>query len=215
MGALFSSKPHHEAPKSRVTEQDKAVLKLKNQRDRLKQYQKKIHVLLAREKELAKQVLAKGDRESAKLILRRKKCQEAMLVKTEGQLDNLEEMVSSIEFASLERQVVDGLEQGNEALKALKNELDIDRVERVMEDAAELQAWTDEVSDMLGAPLAQEDEDALLAEFDEMLGEDGLGETAEDLPALPTVPTSDPIAAAPTATEPSKTKKPEPELLPA
>lgn len=80
---------------------------------------------------------------AAKLILRRKKYQEGMLAKTETQLDNLEEMVSSIEFASLERQVVDGLEQGNEALKALKQELDIDRVERVMEDAAELQAWTD------------------------------------------------------------------------
>ena len=77
------------------------------------------------------------------LILRRKKYQEGMLVKTEAQLDNLDEMVSSIEFATLERQVVDGLEQGNEALKALKQELDIERVERVMEDAAELQAWTD------------------------------------------------------------------------
>ena len=79
----------------------------------------------------------------AKLILRRKKYQESLLKKTEGQLDNLDQMVSSIEFATLEVQVVNGLEQGNEALKELKRELDVDRVERVMDDAAELQAWTD------------------------------------------------------------------------
>ena len=53
MGGLFSKKK----PVSRVTEQDKAVLKLKQTRDKLKQYQKKIMVNQEKERTLAKQCL--------------------------------------------------------------------------------------------------------------------------------------------------------------
>ncbi len=43
MGNIFAKLFGHEgAKKNTVTEHDKAVLDLKNQRDRLKQYQKKV-----------------------------------------------------------------------------------------------------------------------------------------------------------------------------
>lgn len=59
MGNLFgSSKP--KKPASRVTEQDKAVLQLKQQRDKLKQYQKKIELSLERERLVAKKLLNEG-----------------------------------------------------------------------------------------------------------------------------------------------------------
>lgn len=62
MGNLFgSSKPKSAKPQpSRITEADKAVLQLKQQRDKLKQYQKKIHLSLERERQLAKQLLQEG-----------------------------------------------------------------------------------------------------------------------------------------------------------
>ena len=59
MGNLFgSSKP--KKPESRITEQDKAVLQLKQQRDKLKQYQKKIQLNLERERLVAKKLLNDG-----------------------------------------------------------------------------------------------------------------------------------------------------------
>ena len=48
---------------------------MKNQRDKLHQYQRRITVLTDREKEIAKQMLAKGDKPRALLALRRKKYQ--------------------------------------------------------------------------------------------------------------------------------------------
>lgn len=43
--------------KSRVTEQDKAILQLKQMRDKLKQYQERIESQLEREREVAKELI--------------------------------------------------------------------------------------------------------------------------------------------------------------
>ena len=78
MGNLFAKK----TPKSRVTEQDKAVLQLKTQRDKLKQYQKKIQLNLEKERELAKKLLKDGKKDRALLLLKKKRAQESLLAKT-------------------------------------------------------------------------------------------------------------------------------------
>lgn len=97
---------------------------------------------------------------AAKLILRRKKYKENLVAKTSQQIENLQEMVDTIEFASIEvcnsilhllvsvfsccqATVVQGIEQGNRALAALRQQLDVDDIADIMQDAADLQAWTD------------------------------------------------------------------------
>src|ERR1700761_3406323 len=97
--------------KHKVTGQDKAILEcalsfipmdsillttpsLKLQRDKLKQYQKKIQFILDREHNVAKECLAAGQKDKALLALRRRKYQETLLSKTYGQLTTLEELVS-------------------------------------------------------------------------------------------------------------------------
>ena len=86
MGALLGK---GKEPKSRITEQDKAVLQLKKQRDTLLQYQRKIEGNLEKDRELAKRLLKEGKKDRAKLLLRKKKCQEGILGRTDGQLHNL------------------------------------------------------------------------------------------------------------------------------
>lgn len=66
---------------------------MKIQRDKLRQYQKKIQTVLDREHEIAKEMLAKGDKQRALLALRKRKYQEQLLIKTDGQLQALEELV--------------------------------------------------------------------------------------------------------------------------
>lgn len=103
MGGLFGK---HKKPVSRVTEQDKAVLQLKQQRDKLKQYQKKIELNLERDRQLARKLLDEGKRDKAKLLLRKKRYQEQLLQNTDAQLENLERLTHDIEFAQIEIQVI-------------------------------------------------------------------------------------------------------------
>ena len=109
MGNLFGKKPFN-TPASRVTDQDRAILQLKQQRDKLKQYQKKVLVQLDTDRDVARKLLQEGKKDKAKLMLRKKKFQESLLEKTDGQLDNLEKLVNDLEFAQVEHEVVKGLE---------------------------------------------------------------------------------------------------------
>lgn len=182
MGGLFSSKP--KKPVSRITEQDKAVLKLKQTRDKLKQYQKKIQLNQIAEKQLAKKCLDQGRKDKALRLLKKKKFQDTLLEKTDNQLDNLEQLVHDIEFTQVEIQVVEGLKGGNEALEALHQIMSLDDVERIMGDTEDAIEYQREIDDLLaGGAAAEADEDELLEELDALLG--------IEQAALPDVPVTD------------------------
>lgn len=102
MGGLFAK---HKKPVSRITEQDRAVLQLKQQRDKLKQYQKRIETNLEKDRQLAKRLLNDGKRDKAKLLLKKKRYQEQLLQNTEAQLEKLEQLTHDLEFAQIEVQV--------------------------------------------------------------------------------------------------------------
>jgi len=185
MGNLFgkkqSSKPA--TPKtSRVTEQDKAILQLKQQRDKLKQYQKKINVQLEKDREVARSLLREGKKDKAKLILRKKKFQESLLTKTDGQLENIEQLVHDLEFAQVEQEVVKGLQVGNASLKKMHELLSLEDVERIMDETQEGIEKQREIDDILSGGLSAEDETDVLKELDEILQS-----SADDI-ELPDVP---------------------------
>ena len=110
MGGLFSKKE-----KSRITDQDRAILGLKKQRDQLKQYQRRIEGVLEKvnvscfspmhiifqDRELARKLLKEGKKDRAKLLLRKKKYQEGLLEQTAGQLDNIERLCQDLEFTQV------------------------------------------------------------------------------------------------------------------
>jgi charged multivesicular body protein 6 len=133
MGIIFGKKK----PASRITQQDKAVLQLKQQRDKLKLYQRRIELSLESDRELAKKLLNKGQKERAKLLLRKKRYQESILQKTDNQLENMEKLTHDIEFAQVELQVINGLKQGNEALKKVNESLNIEDIEKILDETRE------------------------------------------------------------------------------
>jgi hypothetical protein len=115
---------------------------MKNQRDKLRQYQKRITVLTDREKEIAKECLAKGQTDKAKLALRRKKYQESLLSKTDSQLAQLEILTSDVEFALVQKDVLYGLQQGTAVLKEIHREMGgIENVEKLLADNEEARAY--------------------------------------------------------------------------
>lgn len=133
---------------------------MKNQRDRLKQYQKKITVVTNREQEIAKECLAKGQKDKALLALRRKKYQESLLSQTDAQLEQLEKLTSNVEFALVQKDVVFGLQRGTEVLKMISKEMGgLAAVEKMMEDGAEARREQEEISDALAGQLSNQEED--------------------------------------------------------
>jgi hypothetical protein len=115
---------------------------MKNQRDKLRQYQKRITVLTDREKEIAKECLAKGQTDKAKLALRRKKYQESLLSKTDAQLAQLEVLTNDVEFALVQKDVIFGLQQGTAVLKEIHKEIGgIENVEKLLADNEEARAY--------------------------------------------------------------------------
>lgn len=115
---------------------------MKNQRDKLRQYQRRITILTDKETDIAKQMLAKGDKKRALLALRRKKYQETLLTKTDAQLEQLEQLTSNVEFAQIQKDVVFGLQQGTKVLQEIHTEMGgIEHVEKLMGDTADAIAY--------------------------------------------------------------------------
>ncbi|KAJ5880629.1 Charged multivesicular body protein 6 [Penicillium subrubescens] len=167
----------------KISSQDRAILDLKNQRDKIYQYQKRITVLTDRETEIAKECLARNDRRRALLALRRKKYQESLLSKTDSQLAQLEQLTGQVEFALVQKDVLFGLQQGTQVLQAINKEMGgIEAVDRLMEETAEARAYQEEVSQMLEGNLSTQDEEDVEDEL-EALQREIVGPV--DLPTVP------------------------------
>ncbi|CAN8103554.1 unnamed protein product [Discula destructiva] len=151
---------------SRVTAQDKAILDLKTQRDKLHQYQRRITVLTDRETAIARQMLAAGDKPRALTALRKKKYQETLLAQTDAQLEQLEKLTANVEFAQIQKDVVFGLEQGTRVLQQIHAEMGgLEHVEKLMGETAEAIAYQKEVSEMLGGNISNQDEEEVEEEL--------------------------------------------------
>ena len=121
---------------------DRAILDLKIQRDKLHQYQRRVTVLTNRETEIAREMLARGDKKRALLALRRKKYQESLLAKTDAQLEQLEKLTSNVEFALIQKDVVFGLQQGTKVLQEIHREMGgLAHIEKLMGDTADAIAY--------------------------------------------------------------------------
>ncbi|KAG9203895.1 Vacuolar protein sorting-associated protein 20 [Epicoccum nigrum] len=152
---------------NKISSQDKAILDMKIQRDKLRQYQKRITILTDREKAIAKECLAKGDTNRAKLALRRKKYQEGLIQKTDAQLAQLEQLTSDVEFALVQKDVIYGLQQGTAVLKEIHKEMGgIENVEKLLGENAEARAYQEEISELLANKMSNQDEDEVEDELE-------------------------------------------------
>lgn len=137
-----SLKPHMLTSRYLEPPDSRAILDLKIQRDKLHQYQRRITHLTDRETQAARALLARGDKPRALLALRRKKYQESLLAKTDAQLEQLERLTSSVEFALIQKDVLFGLQQGTAVLREIHAEMGgIENVEKLMGETAEAIAY--------------------------------------------------------------------------
>merc|ERR1712008_75963 len=149
---------------------------------------------LETDRQMAKKLLSEGKKDRAKLLLRKKKYQESLLTRTDGQLDNLQTLVNDLEFAQVEHQVVNGLKTGNEALKKANEMLSITEIEQIMDDTAEAIEKQKEIDLLISGQLSAEDEDDVLQELDDLVAAEAeaIEAEVEDYVTLPEVPTEEP-----------------------
>lgn len=186
----------------------RAILDMKNQRDKLHQYQHRITAITSRETAVARECLARGEKSKALLALRRKKYQETLLAKTDAQLETLEQLTSNVEFALVQKDVIFGLQQGTKVLKQIHAEMGgIENVEKLMGESEDARAYQRQISEMLGGQMSNQDEDEVEDELEALEKEvRGVVEVddapAIDYPAAPERPPSELEADTAQVTEP-------------
>lgn len=168
----------------KITAQDRAIFQMKQQRDKLKQYQKRINTTIQRQNDLAKQAIKKGETDKAKFYLRSKKHQQTVITKTYDQLDNLENLIGTIEFKLIEKDVIYGLTEGNKVLTKLNTEMSVDKIDKILDDLEDHKLRVDEVSDLLGAGILSNNEEFEVDEEFEKLNQEINGKEI-DLPDAP------------------------------
>jgi len=208
MGA-FSSKPS--APKKvQVTAIDRTMLDLKNARDRLQRYRKKLEQDDAKLLSRAVQAKQAGKKETALGLLRLRKFKQQQATDCENQLLNVLQMVETIDSKQNEKQILDAMAAGKDTLKLMHEQTTVDTVLELMDAIQEQHEVEQEITDILHDAVPQ------LSVTDEAAVEDELAALQAELDGttttpLPEVPTHKlPEVVAPTKpTEEPAVQKPE------
>lgn len=88
----------------------------------------------------------------------------------------------------MQKDVLYGLRQGNQVLKAIHLEMSLESVEKLMEETADGIAYQREISNMLAGRMSNEEEDEAEDELAQMEREERLKSAHAQMPSAPVAP---------------------------
>mmetsp|Transcript_21471 Transcript_21471/g.45150 ORF Transcript_21471/g.45150 Transcript_21471/m.45150 type:complete len:248 (+) Transcript_21471:386-1129(+) len=124
--------------------------------------------------EEAKAKMAKKDKKGALFALKRKKLYEAEMDKISNIKMTLETQVMNLESAAQNAETFKAMNAGKDAMKTIRVDVGIDKVDDLMDEIKEEMDMADEISNALAQPVDPllADEDDLLAELNALEAED-------------------------------------------
>jgi len=144
------SEPVNNNPqKSRVSEQDKALLDIKSRQRQIKDYIKKMTVRIEESLIAAKQAVKEKKQHRALLMLKQKKFFEKNIDKAHDADFLLEKTANQIEQAVLDSSVYEVLKKGDDVLKDLKNKVSLEDFEEIYENQQEHNQQRDEIDQFM------------------------------------------------------------------
>mmetsp|Transcript_10511 Transcript_10511/g.12935 ORF Transcript_10511/g.12935 Transcript_10511/m.12935 type:complete len:234 (+) Transcript_10511:110-811(+) len=194
MGGIFSSacggsEKQKKTQQNTISSVDRAVLDLKNARDKLNRYKKKLDNDQQKLLDRARAYNAANKKSDAIQVLKLRKHKLREAENVDNQLLTVLEMVDTIVSKEKEKDLLAAMSAGKDALEDLHNEMSVDDILNLMD---EIQAGAEkekEINDILsrGATLTEEDEDEIQKELEELERE-----MAKDAApaATPTTPTA-------------------------
>lgn len=167
-------KSNHPPPainKSKVTDKDRAILELKNARDKLQKFRKKLDGECTKIHEKARCFVREGQKERALVLLKLRKFKMKEADTVEAQLLTVLQMIDDVEWTSMNVEVMNAIQAGNVALKKMHEEMSLDDVEAILEESKEAAIKEDQIADLLSGQFTSEEAVALEEELEALMQE--------------------------------------------
>lgn len=187
-GSSGSKKKTAEGPKE-------SILQMRSTLEMLEKKEKHLDSKIQQETDFAR-THASSNKNQALMALKRRKQYEIQQDNVRGARFNLETQIMTIENAHINLETLQAMRAGSTAMKSIHGELDVDKVDDVMEDIREQMDLANEISTAISNPLGMDtgiDEDELEAEL-ERFEQEALDAALLDTSQVPTA--ASPLATA-------------------
>lgn len=185
-----------QSAQSRKDTPKNAILGLRSQLEMLQKRERHLQSQMDEQDAIARKSIS-TNKNAAKAALKRKKQHEHTLDQTLSQIATLEQQVYSIEAANINRETFAAMERAGQAMKQIHGKLNIDMVDKTMEDLREQHALGEEISSIItSAPLGETIDEA---DLDDELAEMEQEQLDNKMLKTGTVPVSDEVHRLPAA----------------
>lgn len=162
---------------------------------------KRISMLDRRKEALKREALAAkkaGDKRRAVTALKRMKSVDQQIMQVEGMKDRLDQLASTIDTATFNKDMVDTMSDGTKTLAKLNKEMDPNKIDDMTDTLNEQIQQQQEIAEAFSTPVGEIfDEDELLDELDGLEQE----ELENDVEGLPAAGSRAPAGRAPATEE--------------
>jgi hypothetical protein len=162
--------------------EEKTILNCKMTRDNIKKYIQKLERNSKLNREKAKESLKQKNKDRAKYKLKLSKMYSEQIKHAESQLTMLEEQINNLESAITQKEALKILEKGNEVLKNLQSECNIEKWEKISEDMQDIKDQQDEINQFFRDRNMDDVDDDVEEEMNKLM-EDEKNDIENELPS--------------------------------
>lgn len=152
-------------PSSVISATDRAILDLKNARDRLTKYRANLERDEKKLLQRAKELHAQDQTNAALQLLKLRHFKLNEVNQVEKQLLNVLQLVQTINSTQNEHEVVRAMKMGKEALERMHQEITVDQVLELMDDIREQHEVENEISTLIGTAFTALDDSEIEADL--------------------------------------------------